>query len=90
MRVGGRCRSEWLNADLGFIDDKDVYDGGHLGFIDDKDVYDGCRFHYGSAVLQFAPTKNCASHKSQKRYRNAHKVGGPKMPAKARINFLLH
>jgi hypothetical protein len=65
-------------------------DGGHLDFIDDKDVYDGGRFHYGDAVLQFAPTKNCAFHKSQKRYRNAHKVGGPKMPAKARINFLLH
>ena len=90
MRIGGRVSANGLNADLGFIDDKDVYDGGHLGFIDDKDVYGGGRFHYGNAVLQFAPTKNCNFHTSQKRCRNTHKVGGPKMPAKARINFLLH
>jgi hypothetical protein len=84
------CLSEWLNADLGFIDDTDVYDGSHLAFINDKNVYYGGCFHNGNAVLQFAPTKKCSFHNAQKRYRSAHKIGGPKMPAKARTNSLLH
>jgi hypothetical protein len=80
----------WLNAELGFIDDSDIYGGSHLAFIHDKDVYGTGRFHCGNAVLHFTPPQNCVDHKSHKRYRNAHMVGGQKMPAKPRINFLLH
>ena len=48
----GTVSPRWLNADLGFIDDKDVYDGG--------------RFHYGNAVLQLVSRKKCALYKCQK------------------------
>ena len=81
---------DWLNPELGFIDDSDIYGGSHLAFIHDKDVYGTRRFHCGNAMLHFTPPQNCVGHKSHKRYRNAHKVGGQKMPAKPRINFLLH
>jgi hypothetical protein len=60
-----------------------------LAFIHDKNVYRTGRLHCGNAS-QFAALKNCTDHKSHKRYGNAHKVGGQKMPAKAGINFLLH
>jgi hypothetical protein len=71
---------EWLDADLAFIDDKDVYGGGHLSFVDNKDVYGSGRFHYGNAVLQIVPPQKSAFYKCQKGF---HRVGGPKMPANA-------
>lgn len=72
---------------MAFIDDKDVYGGGHLGFIDNKDVYSSGRFHYANAVLQFVSPKKCALYKCQKGF---DRVGGPKMPANAWIDLLLH
>jgi hypothetical protein len=45
---------------LAFIDDKDVYGGGHLSFVDNKDVYGSGRFHYGNAVLQIVPPQKSA------------------------------
>jgi hypothetical protein len=74
-----------LHPDLAFIDDKDVYGGGHLGFIDNKDVYSSGRFHYGYAGLQLVSRKKCALYKCQKGF---DRVSAPKMPANAWIDLL--